>query len=363
MAWEMFLFIISENNRGVMTIKEIARLADVSTGTVDRVIHNRGYVRADKKSRIKKIINDNDYKPNLCARNLKLNSNMVVGFVTPLLSSENGYWNLVFQGVLKAQKDLADFSYKVRMEEYDRNEIGSFTKVCDMLLADGIKSFIIIPKCLQEAKEFMLRHSECNFILLDSVVPEAMPLCKIGEDSYKGGRIAGRILSMMAPCADNILTFSFNDSYISKERISGFRDYYSEAGKSENIIEENLKSPSEIPALVNRISKEYGRIDGIFSPCSAGHYFGEILNTADKSDYTSIVTYDFTLDNKNALSKGQIGCILSQRPFTQGYEGVYQLYRSIMLCQQIEDIEIQVDIFFAENMPYGEEEYRLVGSS
>ena len=337
-------------------------MADVSAGTVDRVIHNRGYVRADKKSKIEKIISENDFKPNLCARNLKLNFNTVVGFITPLLSSENGYWNLVFRGVQKAQKDLSDFSYKVRIEQYDRNEKGSFLRVCNGLISDGIKSFIIIPKCVQEAKEFMLNHQECNYILLDSIVPDVSPLCKVSENSYKGGRIAGHILSMMIPEAMNILTFSFNNSYISKERIKGFRDYYNEIKKPGNIIEVNLEKTSEIPALINQIYKKYGRIDGVFSPCSAGHYWGEILNPCGEKN-VAIVTYDFTLDNKNALSLGQIDCILSQRPFTQGYEGVYQLYRYLMLDQKIEDIEVQVDIFFTENMPHGDEEYRLGSSS
>jgi LacI family transcriptional regulator len=33
------------------TIKEIARMAGVSAGTVDRVLHNRGSVSADKEAK------------------------------------------------------------------------------------------------------------------------------------------------------------------------------------------------------------------------------------------------------------------------------------------------------------------------
>jgi LacI family transcriptional regulator len=36
-----------------ITIQDIARHANVSTGTVDRVIHNRGKVTEDKKKKLK----------------------------------------------------------------------------------------------------------------------------------------------------------------------------------------------------------------------------------------------------------------------------------------------------------------------
>ncbi len=38
------------------TLKEIAKMAGVSVGTVDRVIHNRGEVADDTKKRIKNIL-------------------------------------------------------------------------------------------------------------------------------------------------------------------------------------------------------------------------------------------------------------------------------------------------------------------
>jgi DNA-binding LacI/PurR family transcriptional regulator len=44
----------SEEKR--ITIKDIARMAGVSIGTVDRVLHRRGRVKAETGERIRKII-------------------------------------------------------------------------------------------------------------------------------------------------------------------------------------------------------------------------------------------------------------------------------------------------------------------
>ena len=46
------------------TIKEIAELAGVSRGTVDRVLNNRGAVNADTREKILEIAKLLDYQPN-----------------------------------------------------------------------------------------------------------------------------------------------------------------------------------------------------------------------------------------------------------------------------------------------------------
>ena len=45
------------------TIKEIAELAGVSRGTVDRVLNNRGSVNEETAEKIRRIIRQLDYKP------------------------------------------------------------------------------------------------------------------------------------------------------------------------------------------------------------------------------------------------------------------------------------------------------------
>ena len=55
-----------------MTVQEIAKLANVSAGTVDRVLHNRKGVSQKTKEKIQAIIAEHDYKPNIIARQLKI---------------------------------------------------------------------------------------------------------------------------------------------------------------------------------------------------------------------------------------------------------------------------------------------------
>ena len=56
----------------MVTIEEIARLAGVSIGTVDRVLHDRGRVSNQTRDKILSIVESTGYKPNVIARSLCL---------------------------------------------------------------------------------------------------------------------------------------------------------------------------------------------------------------------------------------------------------------------------------------------------
>ena len=51
-----------------ITIKEIAKKANVSIGTVDRALHNRGKVNAETAARIKQICDEFGYESNVVGR-------------------------------------------------------------------------------------------------------------------------------------------------------------------------------------------------------------------------------------------------------------------------------------------------------
>ena len=44
------------------TIKDIARMAGVSAGTVDRVLHNRGDVSPKSKAKVQKVLDEIHYQ-------------------------------------------------------------------------------------------------------------------------------------------------------------------------------------------------------------------------------------------------------------------------------------------------------------
>ena len=64
-----------------MTIKEVARAAGVSTQTVSRVLNNRPDVAFETLERVRRIIADTGYTPNMLARSLTQGRSHIIGVV------------------------------------------------------------------------------------------------------------------------------------------------------------------------------------------------------------------------------------------------------------------------------------------
>ncbi len=71
-----------------MNISEIARLAGVSSAAVSRYF-NGGSISAEKKQRIKKIIEETGYVPNPAARSLRQQRNDNIGIIVPKVNSDS----------------------------------------------------------------------------------------------------------------------------------------------------------------------------------------------------------------------------------------------------------------------------------
>ena len=65
-------------------IKDIARMAGVSVGTVDRVIHGRSGVSEESRIRVEKILKQLNYQPNMYASALASNRKYSFACLLPL---------------------------------------------------------------------------------------------------------------------------------------------------------------------------------------------------------------------------------------------------------------------------------------
>lgn len=80
-----------------MTIKDIARLANVSTATVSRILNNSKKVKPETRKRVMQIIQDNNYHPNQVARSLYKKKSKMIGVIVPDLS--NAFYAKIIDGI------------------------------------------------------------------------------------------------------------------------------------------------------------------------------------------------------------------------------------------------------------------------
>ena len=71
-----------------MKISEIAQLAGVSPAAVSRYI-NGGSISEEKSQKIKKVIEETGYVPNLAARSLRQQRSLSIGIIVPKFNSDS----------------------------------------------------------------------------------------------------------------------------------------------------------------------------------------------------------------------------------------------------------------------------------
>jgi LacI family transcriptional regulator len=117
------------------TIKEVAKLAGVSTATVSNVINNTKYVSDEVKKQVYKAMSELNYVPNSLAKSLRVRESHLIGLMISDIS--NPFFSLVVRGIEDA---LAQEGYNVLLCNTDSNidKEREYLKVLQGKRIDGI---------------------------------------------------------------------------------------------------------------------------------------------------------------------------------------------------------------------------------
>lgn len=122
-----------------MNIKEIAKLAGVSSATISRVLNNSGYVGEETRERVLRIVNEHNYVPSAIARSLSIQDSLSVGVIIPDI--ENEFFSKVMSGINEAAEKYSYNMIFMGTDETLDKEHG-FLKIVE---SQRLKGVIITP--------------------------------------------------------------------------------------------------------------------------------------------------------------------------------------------------------------------------
>ncbi|MGE4584946.1 MAG: LacI family DNA-binding transcriptional regulator [Sphaerochaeta sp.] len=334
-----------------MTISEIAKMAKVSIGTVDRVLHNRGRVAPQTIKKVMSIVEEHGYQPNTYARNLKLSKRYIIGILLPLLHSEYGYWDLIYEGILKAAKELSPLAVTIDLVEFDRTQKGSLWEKGNLLMKRQPDALLLAPVVPDEAADLLQAYPRLDYAFIDSPLPNTMPVSCVVQNPFQGGYLAGRMMQLLAPQGGSLLAVqTHRKAYNSRERARGFLSYFADKPQF-SAFETELSMTDGGLDMLTRFFREHADGIGIFVVNDAVHRIAKTVNLLEKTSQITLIGYDLIDQNRKAMLQGSIQCLISQRPEYQGYTAVYQLYRKGLLNQTPEQtICVPIDIILPENL-------------
>lgn len=181
-----------------VTLKQIADIAGVSRGTIDRVLHDRGGVNPQVRMHVLEVCERLGYKPNVIGRQLATcRSEIKFGIVMP---ERGGFWGVVGEGIQSATRELESFSIKVLIREYVTRKDRELIACIDSLLAEGISGLIIAPTNGLDMQKKLNEVIEMGIpvVLVNTEIENVQPLCYVGIDYDVNGSTAAGLMNLIS---------------------------------------------------------------------------------------------------------------------------------------------------------------------
>lgn len=343
-------------------IKDIAKLAGVSAGTVDRVLHNRGQVAEESRVKIQRILEELDYQPNILARSLASKKNYVFVTLLPEFNRNAGeYWEAPFLGIEKAWKEIADYNVVIKSLFFNQFELSSFNDKVAELLEISPDAVVLAPTFVEESVQLCHQLDERGipYSFIDSNIEGVNNLAYFGQHSYQSGYLAARLLESGLNEGDKIAIFSpagESSSNQSINRENGFISYFEERKIKKRY--QFLTCRYDVNNESTR-EKQMVKFFGKSTPVSAAVVFNsrvyEIARVieAHRMQGIKLLGYDLLKENEAFLRKDIITFLIAQRPEEQGYKSINSMFNSLLMKREvIKNQYLPIDILTKENLEF-----------
>ena len=342
------------------TIKDIAQMAGVSAGTVDRVLHNRGDVSQKSKEKVQKVLDEINYQPNVFAIGLAAKKKYTITCMIPYYV-EHDYWHSVAIGIERARQELRAFNVSVDYLHYKHGDRKSYQDACQKIEKSNTDALLLAPNFREDTLSMLayLKDKNIPFAFIDFDIEEAKALKYIGQDSYKSGYIAAKILMRNYQQGQELILFLNNNKdnpaeIQMKRRLEGFMKYISEEHKDIAIHEVilNKNNPEKNNEILSDFFRKHPKatLGAVFNSrvYQVGHYLRE-----KRQNMTGLIGYDLLRNNTELLKSGEVTYLIGQRPGLQGYCGVKTLCDNIVFKKSVEPLKyMPIDILIKENIDF-----------
>ncbi len=340
-----------------VTIKKIAQLAGVSTGTVDRALHERGRVDPQVAQRIKQIAQELNYQPNTVAKSLSIRSRNLKIAVILHIQTSNPFFDDVIAGILRGKEEIKDFGIAVTIYK-----CADFDPLCqlsliDQALADGANAISIVPINDLRVKERLNELYDQGFpvVFLTNIIENAKYLSFVGCDYYLAGKITAGLLNLLQPQSGKVMLFSPSFQMFGHTlRLRGLRSQLEEEYPHIQLTEIYELTGDDIQDYQLSCQALDMHPDTNLFVCPGAYSYGNLKAIADKGylKRAGIVCYDYSEKISSLTQNRDIQVALTQCPQEQGYLAIRILFDYLSASKKpaFRDNYVHMRILLKENI-------------
>ncbi len=315
------------------TIKEIAELAGVSRGTVDRVLNKRGAVNPKTEAKILEIAKALDYKPNragivLAAQKKKFRFGVV------MFGIGNPFFDDVITGFKEKEEELAGYNCTVLIRRISAFGVQDQLDAIDALVKEEISGLAISPQndpsIAQKINE--LYDMGIPTVTFNTDIAGSKRIAYVGSNYYQCGQTAAGLMHLMTRDEVNIGVVSGNSNILCHtERIAGFESRLKEYTNM-HVVDffENNDDDFISYEKTMQMLEAHPEINAIFF-AAGGTYGGcKAVLASERQDNMKIITFDKIDTTIEMMKKDVISATICQQPRLQGLLPLEILFEHLM---------------------------------
>jgi LacI family transcriptional regulator len=317
---------------------EIAKLANVSLGTVDRAIHNRGRIGEDTRERILTVAKQLGYKPNLAARALSRGPNSIS--VAVCIPREiRYYFDQLREGILDEAKHFEHLGLQAKYTAIERLGVGEAAAL-QASIEEKPQALIMVPGDTEGVTPLINEAEKRNIrvVCIDSDAPLSRRTTAVCVDAEVGGRLAAELLGRFVPPRSDVAVVT-GDLHTEdhRRRVSGFTDLFQRICPDGQVVEviEDHESEEESFQKCCRMLEERKTIAGLYVSTANSLPVCRAVTTLNLSQKIKLIASDLFLEMTPYFDMGVIAASIYARPFAQGRLAVRLIVEHLLYGRRI----------------------------
>lgn len=308
-----------------VTIKQIAEACNVSRGTVDRVLNNRGRVREEIAVLVREKAEELGYRPNTAGKALAARKkNYVIGVI--LTSEGVEFFDEVLNGIRRGQEEIADYGVTLLVRSMKGYHVEKQLALMDemkdevqLLILNGINEDRIAEKIRGYMRDGL------PVITINADVENSGRLCYVGCDFTSSGQTAAGILGLLSGGRAAVGVATGTVKVLGhNQRIHGFssvcKSKYPDM-KVVDIIETNDDDEAGYEQTCLML-KNHPEITAIYIVAAGAAGVCRAVEESGRADSILVVASDNTGSVREWMKHGIIKAAVCQNPYGQGYRAV-----------------------------------------
>lgn len=317
-------------------IHEIAKLAGVSIGTVDRALHGRKGISKKTQQRILAIAKDTDYKPNLAARALSAAKPIArIGVCIP--REIHYFYDQVRQGIWAEARVHEHLGVDLIYRPVDRQ--GAIeNEPLQELLASDIQGLILSPgnpkeltTAIDEAEKKGIR-----VICVASDAPESNRSSVVCINPEINGRIAGELMGrFVAPKSRVAIVTGMLRTEDHLQKVQGFSSTFPLVCRGGKVVEvlEGHDDEDETFIKCSQVLQQRKSLAGVYVTTANCLPVCRAVTVLRPAREVKVIATDLFQEMIPYFEKETIVASIYQRPYVQGQRAVRLLVEHIFSGQ------------------------------